>query len=402
MELLDVRFIFLCRSTHINGEGHSPLVLRMIYRGQRKDIFTGLYCDKRDWDSSAQKVFAVEKNAAGLNKNLGLIIHKARRCFEELQFSGSTFSIDELADKIRGKEQVPVSLVEYIEQCNEKINRRVDVDITKGTFVKYRTCLMHIQDFLDREHKTRKFPLHSMDGKFLEKFFYYLRTEKNIAHNTAVKYMKSIRTLIYAAVKDGLIRRDPFADFKMKSKPVFREYLSLDEISQLQDALLESKDLDRIRDIFLFACYTGLAYSDIKQLRGTHIIQDRDQTWFIRKPRQKTGQESIIPLLPVAIRILQKYSLTSDIRSISWHVSANQKMNQRLKIIGSAARISKILHMHLARHTFATTITLTNGIPIETVSSMLGHASLKQTQHYAKIIAGKVKLEMAKINSLFS
>ena len=293
-------------------------------------------------------------------------------------------------------------LVEYIEQCNSRISRRVNVDISKGTFVKYRTCLKHIQSFLDKEYKTRKFALHTMNGKFLEKLFYYLRTDKNIAHNTAIKYLKHLRALIYPAVKEGLIKRDPFTEFKMKTKPVFRDYLSQDEINQLRDLSLESNDLERIRDIFLFACYTGLAYSDLKQLKGNHIIQDNDQSWYIRKPRQKTGQESIIPLLPAAIRILEKYSLTKDIRNIGWYVSANQKMNQRLKTIGPLAGISKTLHMHLARHTFATTVTLTNGIPIETVSSMLGHASLKQTQHYAKIIASKVKLEMSKINSLFS
>ena len=214
--------------------------------------------------------------------------------------------------------------------------------------------------------------------------------------------MKSLRTLIYAAVKEGLIKQDPFAEFKMRSKPVYPEHLTQDEINQLRDISFESKDLDRIRDIFLFACYTGLAYSDIKQLKGIHIIRDTDQTWYVRKPRQKTGQESIIPLLPVAIRILEKYSLSDDIRNIGWHVSANQKMNQRLKTIGALAKLQKQLHMHMARHTFATTVTLTNGIPIETVSKMLGHASLKQTQHYARIIASKIKLDMSTITSLYS
>jgi integrase len=402
MELLNIRFLFMCRSTHTNGDGYSPIVLRVIYRGERKDIFTGLYCDKRDWDPTTQKVFFAGKDITGINKNLDLIIRKAHDCFEELKFSGLSFSIDELIDKIKDKEQTPTLLLEYITGCNEKIKLRVDVDITKSTYIKYKTCLKHMEDFLEDVYKTRKFSLHSMNGKFLEKYFYYLRANKNISNNTAVKYLQSLRTLIYTAVKDGVIKRDPFAEFKMRSKPVHRDYLTQDEINQLRDLILESKDLERIRDIFLFACYTGLAYSDIKQLKDVHIIQDTDLSWYIRKPRQKTGVESIIPLLPAAIRILQKYSLTNSIRDVSWYVSTNQKMNQRLKTIGTLAGISKKLHMHLARHTFATTVALTNGISIESVSKMLGHSSTNQTEHYAKIIASKVKLEMAKINSLYS
>jgi site-specific recombinase XerD len=130
-------------------------------------------------------------------------------------------------------------------------------------------------------------------------------------------------------------------------------------------------------------------------------MKDSDGSYYIRKPRQKTGQESIIPMVPAAMNILQKYSLTSDFRDFYWHVSANQKMNQRLKTIGMAAGIEKPLHMHLARHTFATTITLSNGVPIESVSSMLGHASLKQTQHYAKIVALKIKNDMVRVKELY-
>ena len=164
---------------------------------------------------------------------------------------------------------------------------------------------------------------------------------------------------------------------------------------------MDDPDLDRKRDIFLFACYTGLAYVDLQQLNSTHLVKEADNSWYIRKPRQKTGQDSIIPLLPAAIRILTKYNLTNSIADFRWFVSTNQKMNKGLKYIAKRAKISKDLHMHLARHTFATTVTLANGIPIETVSKMLGHASIKQTQHYAKVIPLKIKLDMEKIRDLY-
>ena len=157
----------------------------------------------------------------------------------------------------------------------------------------------------------------------------------------------------------------------------------------------------RKKDIFLFACYTGLAYMDIKQLRKEHIISENDGSFYIIKPRQKTGQESIIPLLPAAENILRKYSMTGQLLDFQWYISSNQKMNLGLKYIGERAGVTKTLHMHLARHTFATTVTLANGVPIESVSKMLGHTNIRQTQHYAKVVASKIKLDMVKLKDIY-
>lgn len=165
---------------------------------------------------------------------------------------------------------------------------------------------------------------------------------------------------------------------------------------------LKSKSLERVRDQFLFCCYTGLAYIDLSQLRKTNIRKDNSGNFYIEKQRQKTGQLTIVPLLESAIRILKKYSSSDDFRDFSWYVSTNQKMNEQLKVIGSLAKLEKQLHFHLARHTFATTITLSNGVPIESVSSMLGHATIRQTQDYAKVVALKLTKVMQVVNRLFS
>lgn len=175
----------------------------------------------------------------------------------------------------------------------------------------------------------------------------------------------------------------------------------MEELTCLSALKLTDKDVDRKRDIFLFACYTGLAYVDLKNLKSHHIEAEANGTFYIRKPRQKTGEESIIPLLPAAIRILKRYSITSDFRDFNWYISTNQKMNLGLKYITQKAGFTKILHMHMARHTFATTVTLSNGVPIESVSKMLGHANIRQTQHYAKVVALKIKNDMAQIEGLF-
>ncbi len=324
------------------------------------------------------------------------------RVFDELKFADNPFTIDELVARLKGKEEKPTLLIEYLKNRNKELSQKVGLDITHTTYEKYERSHRYMIDFLEKEFKQKNYSLVRIDGKFLEKYFQYLRGVRKIGNNTAVKYMTSLKTLIMPAIQSGIIRHDPYKEIKFRSKTIHKGFLTDEEIELLTIVILSSPDLNRIRDQFLFCCYTGLAYSDLKQLKSQHFIKQRDDDYYILKPRQKTGQQSIIPLLPAARNILQKYSLTPDFRDFHWQISANQKMNQRLKVIGEKASLTKTLHMHLARHTFATTVTLSNGVPLETVSSMLGHASLRQTQHYAKIVALKVIKDMEVIKRIYN
>jgi site-specific recombinase XerD len=399
-QLMHIHLRFLCRTARSNNKGQSPVVLRIIYREERRDIYTGLYCPKDDWDIEAGKVRSTNKKASVINTNLELINHKALQVFDELKFAGH-FTIDELVNKLKGKDEKPAQVIEYLKDRNKELKLRIGVDITASTYEKYERSLRYMIDFLEKEFGIKNYPLIRIDGKFLEKYFQYMRIVKKIGNNTAVKYITSLKTILMPAIQSRIIREDPFRSIKFRTKIVHKGFLTDEEIQMLTNVKLTSSDLERIRDQYLFCCYTGLAYSDLKQLCKEHFIGHKNDEYYILKPRQKTGQQSIIPLLPVARHILQKYSPTADFRDFRWHVSANQKMNQRLKKIGELAGMKKTLHMHLARHTFATTITLSNGVPIETVSSMLGHATLRQTQHYAKIAALKVVNDMAKVKELY-
>jgi site-specific recombinase XerD len=391
LELLNIRFSFLCRTTRANEHGKNPILLRITFRTERRDIFTGLYCNNVDWNKKMSKVSANDKAATSINRNLDIILRKANDAFDGLRFSDQPFSIDELIDKIKGRESTPTLLIDFLEAGNKAVSKRVGVEITKATYYKYRKSLEYMQEFLLTEFKVKNFILSRVDTQFLEKYFYFLRTTKNVANNTAIKYVVFVKTIFKPAIRQGIFKSDPFLGLRLKHKPVHRQFLTSGELESLTDLELDDPDLDRKRDIFLFACYTGLAYTDLKGLRSQHIEPDADGTWYIRKSRQKTGEESIIPLLAPAIRILKKYSITGNIRDFKWYVSTNQKMNLGLKYITKRAGFSKVMHMHMARHTFATTVTLSNGVPIESVSKMLGHANIKQTQHY----------DMAQIQDLF-
>lgn len=400
-QLLNIRFSYLCRTTYTNEAGQCPIVMRIIYRSQRRDIFTGLFCFKENWDRKNLKVGKAEDRANAINQNLDLSIRKATHAFDELKFSGESFTIDELVDKIKGKEETPTLLIDFLEEGNQKMLKRVGSEILKVTYLKYKRSLAYMKDFLQAEFRVKNFSLQKVNLEFMERYFQYLRNEKKIAHNTACKYLVCVKTIFSPAIRNGIIKPDPFYGLRLSPKPVFKDILSQEEIDKIASLKLDDPDLDRKRDVFLFACYTGLAYVDLQQLNSSYLIKEADHSWYIRKPRQKTGQDSIIPLLPVALRILAKYSLNGNIADFNWYVSSNQKMNKGLKYIAKRAGIAKDLHMHLARHTFATTVTLANGVPIESVSKMLGHASINQTQHYAKVLPMKIKLDMDKIRDLY-
>jgi site-specific recombinase XerD len=401
MESLDIRFSFFLRSSYKNSNAENPIVFRIKFRYQTRDIFTGIYCPKTDWDSDTCRILKSHKKAIELNRNLDKILRKAGDAFDQLRFSGVPFSIDELVDKIKGKEARPELLMEFMEEGNKRMKRRVGVEITKATYYKYKKSAEYVQEYLLKTLKQKNYLLLRIDIDFLTNYFQYLRLEKNISHNSALKYMSFLKVILQPAIRNGIIKNDPFRDLKIKAKPVIREFLSQEEIKTIVELELDHEDQIRKRDIFLFACYTGLAYIDIQQLKREHILQDPDGSFYIIKPRQKTGQESIIPLLPAALNILKKYSLTGNPLDFRWYISTNQKMNLGLKLIGKKAGINKTLHMHLARHTFATTVTLANGVPIETVSRMLGHANLRQTQHYAKVVATKIKMDMEKVKKIY-
>lgn len=398
---LDIRITFLCRTTRKNESGKSPIILRIVYRGERRDIFTGLYCFHCEWDGTAKKVTRVSKDSGSINKNLDIIFIKANNSFDQLKFSDQPFTLDELVEKIKGKEAKPTTLVEFLENGLEKIKQKIGTEIIESTYSRYKRGVDYLKAFILQKHRVKDLTLQKVNKEFLEAYFQYLRSTVKNEYNTAAKYMRCIKTLLAPGVQSSHIKPDALNGLRTSPKLAAKEVLTQEEIDTIANLEIESPDLNRKRDIFLFACYTGLAYIDLKQLSSLHLIQSTDQSWYIHKPRQKTGQNSIIPLLPAAVRILSKYSPTGNIKDFRMYISSNQKMNKGMREIESLANIPKKLHMHLARHTFATTITLANGIPIETVSKMLGHSTINQTQHYAKIVPLKIKRDMETINHLF-
>jgi site-specific recombinase XerD len=290
-------------------------------------------------------------------------------------------------------------LMDVFVEHNRKMKLLVGKEYAQFTYIRYETTMAHTKKFLTYKYGVADIDVKKLDYGFINEFAFWLKAVRNCNQNSTIKYLSNFKKIVNFCIQSGFIQRNPFVGFKLVKKEVVREILSKEELEKMAAIQFPTERSSQVRDIFLFCCYTGLAYIDIKKLKRSEIGIGVDGERWIFTSRQKTDTPSKIPLLPTALQILKKYE--DHPRCINQNllmpVLSNQKMNDYLKQIADLCGINKVLTFHIARHTFATTITLSNGVPIETVSKMLGHQSLRTTQHYAKILDLKVSQDMKEL-----
>ena len=269
-------------------------------------------------------------------------------------------------------------------------------EFAPATLTRYKTVYTHLSSYIKWKYEKNDFEIKDLNYEFVSQFVFWLKTERKCGHNAAIKYLGNFKKIVLECMKRGLLANDPFLGFKSKRNEVIPVALTKEELIRITNKKFDIERLSHVRDIFLFSCYTGLAYIDAYKLRNTDIVIGIDGGMWITTTRQKTNSSTRLPLLPNAIAILAKYQDHPKCvsKGTVLPVLTNQKTNSYLKEIADLCGIRRKLTFHIARHTFATTVTLTNGVPIETVSKMLGHKSLKQTQHYAKIVDLKISEDM--------
>jgi site-specific recombinase XerD len=325
--------------------------------------------------------------------NLQAKVYEAHRLLSE---QDELITAEDIKNKLIGKDKKVHMLIEIFKEHNRKMKELMGKEFSKGTMQRYEISLRHTQQFLSYYYKTHDIDIRKIDHQFISEYDFFLRSIRKCENNSTVKYIKNFGKIIRICLANGWLKADPFINYKGKIKTINRVFLSEQEIQLIAHKEFGSSRLTQVRDIFLFCCFTGLAYADVKKLKRSHITKGVDGEQWIFTKRQKTDTRSAIPLLPFAISLIQKYvehplCVNND---IPLPVPSNQKMNEYLKEVATICGINKVLTSHIARHTFATTITLSNGVPIESVSKMLGHSSLKETQHYAKILDKKVSEDM--------
>ena len=376
-----------------NSKNENPIYLRLTVNGKRKEISMNRSIDSNKFDKNKQRGKGRSSEIRILNEFLNTETSKIYELRQEIIYSGEIITVENLMNKYIGVEDKKRTLIEIFENENKR-NKKV---LSIGTYKKYVSLFNHVKNYLQFQYKLTDINIKKLDYEFVINFDYYLRTEKNINNNTTVKYVTTLRKIVKTALDKDWINKDPFQKYKVSKEKVEREFLTKLEIDKIVIKNLQFDRLNKVRDIFVFCIYTGLAYIDVKLLSRNDIVIGIDGEKWIKINRKKTNTISNIPLLPVAQNILDKYKNTPEVLNSGklLPVLSNQKMNAYLKEIGDLCEIDKELTTHLARHTFATTITLSNGVPIETVSKMLGHSSLGITQHYAKVLNPKISSDMA-------
>lgn len=341
-QFLEIQAAFICRTTFKNKDGRHPIILRLRFQGDRKDIFIGVYCGKTAWDKVGQRVKSGVKEAPQANQRLERWLFDCNEHFNALKYSGKVFFLRDLVQRMKGKEDLPPTIIAYLDHKAKELKMRVGIDITKATLQKYLRCARYLEEFLKTKYGRPDLNISAITETTINDYFYYLRVVKGNSHNTCVKCVKSLKTVLMHAIKNGMLKTDPFLNVKLSEKPVFRGFLTKEELEKLHSLDNLHEGQKQVRDIFLFACYTGMAYIDVKQFSRKNLITNPDGSIYIHKPRQKTGQLSIIPLLPPAEKILLGYSSTGNVADFDWKVITNQKSMSTLKKLQKSPGWSRV------------------------------------------------------------
>ncbi|MBA2500228.1 MAG: site-specific integrase [Chitinophagaceae bacterium] len=396
--------LFYGKKTKLNSEKTLSIYLRVTIEGQRFEVSTQRYVETSKWSVEAGKMKGNSGEARSLNQYLDNLKQKVYSYQKNIAQDGQIFSKETLRIKWYGLEQHTHTLVSVFTQHNDQLKSLIGKDNSKATYTKYRTTLDHTISFLQWKFKRSDIEISSINYSFITDFEFWLKSVQNCNHNTTIKYISNLRKIINLCLKNAWLNKDPFVGFKMTKKEVIREILTEEELQSLISKDIQNIRIRQVRDIFIFSCFTGLAYIDAKRLKRSEIVIGLDGERWIYTQRKKTDSPTRIPLLPVVQEIMEVYKdhpqcLNED---CLLPVPSNAKLNAYLKEVADICGINKYLTFHIARHTFATTVTLNNGVPIESVSKMLGHKSIKITQIYAKVLDRKLSEDMGLLREKFA
>jgi len=370
--------------------------LRITVDGERREISIKRQWISDLWNTKTGRAREINEEANELNRYLDTISNKVHQIKRNLLDDGKLLTAENIKNILTGRGEKKYFILEAFQEHNRQMKALIGKEFAPATLTRYKTACAHLSNYIKWKYQKNDFEIKDLNYEFISQFVFWLKSERKCGHNAAIKYLGNFKKIVLECMKRGLLTTDPFLGFKSKRNEVIPVALTKEELIKITNKKFDIERLDHVRDIFLFSCYTGLAYIDAYKLRSTDIVIGIDGGMWITTTRQKTNSSTRLPLLPNAIAILAKYQDHPKCASKGTvlPVLTNQKTNSYLKEIADLCCIGKKLTFHIARHTFATTVTLTNGVPIETVSKMLGHKSLKQTQHYAKIVDLKISEDM--------
>lgn len=398
----NLSMLFFLKRAQTKKSGEVPVYARITANGTRVDFSTQKCIAENLWSQAKERAKGSSKKAIDLNNYIDDMEIGVFKVMQEMQKEGAVVTARELYNRffnIGPHKKVERMIIATFHEHNQECRALMGRDFELGTIKKYETITRLLQRYIKKKYEAEDLPLTSLDRDFVHGFDLYLKIDRNQQQNTVARYMKGLKKITNRALANEWITKDPFAGFKVKTVQTDPTFLSLDELHIIYKHHFEGV-LEVVRDMFIMAAFTGLAFIDISNLRQEHVVTDNDGNMWIRKPRQKTEIVQNIPLLDIPKEILKKYGNNpkAEKKGTLLPVPCNQVMNRYLKEIGTICGISKVLTTHVARHTYAT-VCLSQGVRIENVSKMLGHTSIKMTQHYARVLDSSIMEDMQNIRS---
>ena len=386
----DVKVAFYLKVNETNAEGRCPVMGRLTVGGSECVFSAKMLALRALWMSGRAKGKSAE--AVEINRRLDEMRASAINIYRDMSAVRERVTAEEVKCLLLGMAFGQETLLDYFRSYIEHFEQRVGVNRAAKSAHTYRCAYEHVARFLSERLRMSDVPFSTLDRSFIDKFDLYLRTERKLAPNTIVLYMSRLHTVINKAIAAGIITADPFSGYEPPRPERRRRYLTREELRRLMTTPLHSSRLYLVRDLFLFSCYTGISYGDMCRLTTVNLETADDGTVWFKATREKTGVSFEIPLLDLPLHIIDKYRDTApDGKLLPMY--GNSELNKGLKLIAAACSIDRKLTFHMARHTYATEITLSHGVPMETVSRMLGHSRVDTTQIYAHVTNDKIETD---------
>ncbi|PKG52911.1 site-specific integrase [Olleya sp. 1-3] len=393
-----VSILFLLQKSRLNKHGKCPVRCRITYLKKRKEFATGMFLNPINWDNHKQKPIPINVDNTILNNKLSLIYQQIDKAFLMLQILPNDFDVDDIYRKYKGEDvKTEITILGAYDLHNDKTKKLIGIDFNELSWSRYVESRRKVAGFISKFYNKKDIQLKQLDLKFIMDLEYYFKTELNLKQATIYRSIQRVKKIIQFAIAENYLQRDPFNLYKNKKYKTKIVYLSVEELRTLENHSFAQDKLQKVKDMFVFCCYTGLAYLEMANLKSENVIINFDGNKWIQIKRQKTQKVISIPLLSNAELILKKYE-NLEVETLL-PVISNQKFNSYLKEISELLGIDKRLTHHIARKTFATTVLLYNDVPMEIVSELLGHSNMNITQaHYGKVVNQNISKQMKKLN----
>ena len=392
----ELKVHYYLRHKELKNDGSAPIMGRITIGKSMVQFSAKCSVQVSLWDTKSARATGKSKVAAELNRILDQTTLSIHSHCKDLLAKKEKVSAEEVKNAFQGIASGQETLIGYCDKYDKMLAARVGVNITLESYKRYGISFNHVKRFLRTKYNLSDISFQALDYSFIEAFDFYLRVQLKFKPNTIIGIVGHLKIIVKRAANDGIITRNPFIGFSLEGEPLQPKSITGQELNKIMTTPLDSPNRYLVRDMFLFSVFTGIAFSDIRNLTCNNLVQAEDGVWWIHSKRRKTGTEFHVPLLELPLQIIEKYRGLNKDGKMFVMLSCS-KTNGNLKKIAKICGIKRNITFHMARHSYASLITLSQGVPMETVSRMLGHRDLRATRIYAQVSNEKINTDMRRL-----